>query len=106
MASVAKSFSLRNLVDDLEELVDDHTDYLKSFLDGLAPVERRVYLTLAEIWDPATANAVAAQSGLGVNTASALLKRLVERGAVLGLETGKRKQEYRNRPATPSYAEG
>ena len=94
VASVAKSFSLRNLVDDLEELVDDHTDYLKSFLDGLAPTERRVYLTLAEIWDPATANAVAAQSGLGVNTASSLLKRLVERGAVLGLETDKRKHEY------------
>jgi tetratricopeptide (TPR) repeat protein len=95
VASVEKHFSLRNLLEDLEQWIDDHTDYLKSFLDNLAATERRVYLALAEIWDPATAKVVAEQAGLGVNVSSSLLKRLVERGAVLSLGSGTRKNEYK-----------
>lgn len=94
MASVEKAFSLRNLVDDLKQLIDDHTDYFKSILDSIPPTERRVYLALAEIWAPATAKDVAIQTGLAVNIASSLLKRLVERGAVVVSQVGKQKHEY------------
>jgi tetratricopeptide (TPR) repeat protein len=94
VASGDKQFSLSNLLEDLEQWLDDHTDYFKSFLDNLAVTERRAYLALAEIWDPATAREVAEKSGLGVNVASSLLKRLVDRGAVLSVDAVKRKNTY------------
>ena len=45
--------SFRQLMADLLDLVDDHTEYFKSHLDSLAAQERRVYLALATLWKPA-----------------------------------------------------
>ena len=86
--------SLRELMNDLVALVDEHTEYFKSHLDALAPVERKVYLGLAELWDPATARDVAVVARLDVNRTSALLRRLVERGAVVTLEESGRTNWY------------
>ena len=94
LASVENGFSLKNLAEDLERLIDDHTDYLKGFLDNLPPVERTAYLALAEIWDPATASEVAQHTGMSVNIASSLLKRLEERGAVSVVDTRKKRKTY------------
>jgi tetratricopeptide (TPR) repeat protein len=74
--------SFHELMEDLTRLVDDHTEYFKSHLDHLAPTERKVYLSLAEIWDPATAREVAEAARLEVSGTSSLLGRLVDRGAV------------------------
>ena len=86
--------SFRELLEDLVDLIDEHTDYFKSHLDSMAPTERKVYLALAELWDPSTAKEIAEVARLDVNTTSALLKRLASRGKVLVEEEGKRKRWY------------
>jgi len=73
-------------MNELMQLVDDHTDYFKSRIDNMAPVERKVYLALAEIWDPAQAKTVAKQARLNVNKTSSLLNRLVNRGMAMVAE--------------------
>lgn len=82
LADFAKGRSLAELMDDLVILIDDHTTYFKANVESLPPMERRVFVTLAEIWEPAEARQVAERCRLGVNTASAMLKKLVGRGAV------------------------
>lgn len=74
--------SLSELMNNLLELIDDHTEYFKSHIDALPSQERRVYLALARLWKPATTREVAAQARIDTNKCSAFLKRLVERGAV------------------------
>ncbi len=87
LADFAKGRSLAELMDDLVILIDDHTTYFKANVESLPPMERRVFVTLAEIWEPAEARQVAERCRLGVNTASAMLNKLVGRGAVA--EAGK-----------------
>lgn len=86
--------SFRQLMDELVHLVDEHTEYFKSHLDRLPAVERKVYLALAEIWDPAPARDVARRARLGTSKASALLRRLMDRGAVVQAHTEGRAHHY------------
>ncbi len=86
--------SFKTLLDDLTQLVDDHTEYFKSHLDGLAATERKVYLALAEIWDPATARQVCQAARLDVSKTSSLLNRLVGRGAVTVADDSGRTKWY------------
>ncbi len=87
--------SLDDLMDGLLDLVDDHTEYFKSHLESLPSQERRIYLALATLWRPATAREVAEQARMDINVTSALLKRLVERGAVtIDGGTPRRRQYY------------
>ena len=87
--------SFADLMDNLLDLVDEHTEYFKSHLEALPPQERRVYLALARLWKPSTAREVAEQSRVDVNRCSALLQRLIQRGAV-AIEGGtpRRRQYY------------
>ncbi|MBZ4219919.1 MAG: ATP-binding protein [Chlorobium sp.] len=87
--------SFQELLDDLVDLIDEHTDYFKSHLDAMASKERKVYLALAELWSLSTAKEVAEVARLDVNTASALLNRLVGKGKVLFEDNGKRTKWYR-----------
>ena len=87
LAEFSKGKALTELMDDLVILIDDHTTYFKANVEALPSLERRIFVTLAEIWEPAEARQVARRCRLEVNKTSALLKRLVERGAVV--EAGK-----------------
>ncbi len=82
VARFGAELSFRELMADLLDLVDDHTEYFKSHLDALPAQERRVYLALAELWKPATAREIADRARLETNKCSAQLARLTERGAV------------------------
>ena len=86
--------SFRELMDDLLDLVDDHTEYFKSHLESLPAQERRVYLALARLWKPATTKEVSEQARLGTNLCSALLRRLEKRGAVAVEGGTKRRKQY------------
>ena len=86
--------SFRELMDNLLDLVDDHTEYFKSHLESLPALERRVYLSLARLWKPATAREVADQSRTDINKCSSLLTRLVERGAVMVIGGTPRRRQY------------
>ena len=82
VARFGEKLSFRELMADLLDLVDDHTEYFKSHLDALPAQERRVYLALADLWKPATTREIAERSRVEVNKCSAHLGRLTERGAV------------------------
>ena len=95
IASFGAGQSFRELMDDLLDLVDEHTEYFKSHLDSLPGQERRVYLALARLWKPATTKEIADQARLNTNTCSALLRRLAGRGAVMiDGGTARRRQYY------------
>ncbi len=87
LATVAPERPFKELMENLAELIDDHTPFLKSNIDALAPQERRVFVNLAKLWEPSTARRVGERCRLNSNTASAVLKSLVHRGAVV--ERGK-----------------
>ena len=91
LAGFDKTYSFKDLMSNLFDLVDEHTEYFRSHIEALPPQERRVYLALARLWKPATANEVASQARLNVNKCSAQLGRLVDRGSVL-LESGARRR--------------
>ena len=82
ISSIGAGMSFEELMARLLELIDDHTEYFKGHLEALPAQERRVYLALARLWKPATARDVAGEVRLSTNVCSALLRRLVERGAV------------------------
>lgn len=86
--------SFSALMAELMSLVDEHTEYFKSHLDGMASVERKVYLAVAEAWAPASAAEVAIAARVDVHRASALLGRLVQRGAVSVAGTDGKKKLY------------
>ncbi|MDE2926380.1 MAG: hypothetical protein OXT71_08285 [Acidobacteriota bacterium] len=87
--------SFRELMENLLALVDDHTEYFKSHLDSLPVQERRVYLALARLWKPSLSREIADLARLDTNRCSALLARLLQRGAVtVEGGTARRKQYY------------
>ncbi len=85
MAEFTVSPSLQNLMENLNQLIDQNTEYFKSQLDNLPPTERKVFAALLDIWDPSTAKQVADSARVNVNIASAMLGRLADRGAVVKL---------------------
>ncbi|EAT58286.1 tetratricopeptide repeat protein [Chlorobium ferrooxidans] len=95
LAKFGAKRSFRQLLDDLIDLIDEHTDYFKSHLDAMAPIERKVYLAIAELWDISLAREIALVARIDVNKTSSLLNRLVSRGAVVVEEQGKRSKLYR-----------
>ena len=86
--------SFRELMADLLDLVDDHTEYFKSHLESLAAQERRVYLALAALWKPATTREIADRARLAPSQCSAQLARLGERGAVQEAGGSARRKQY------------
>ena len=95
VARFGGGLSFRELMADLLDLVDDHTEYFKGHLESLPAQERRVYLALADLWKPAFTKEVADRARLETSKCSAQLTRLVERGAVqVAGGTVRRKQYY------------
>ena len=94
VARFGARLSFRDLMADLLELIDDLTEYFKSHIESLPAQERRVYLALAELWEPATAREVAARVRLDTSKCSAQLNRLVDRGVVEIVGGGARRKLY------------
>ena len=91
LAGLARHISVRELMERLVELIDDYTEYFRSQLEGLPGVERRVFLAAADLWQPSSTGEIAVRARLDVRTASTMLGRLVERGAVVAEGRGKRR---------------
>lgn len=82
MATFAQTRSLRQLMQQLTYLIDEHTSYFKSNLESLPAHERRVFVALADLWTPSTTADVARACNLDVNRTSVYLTRLASRGLV------------------------
>ena len=95
VARFGASLSFRELMTELLDLIDDHTEYFRSHLEMLPPQERRVYLALADLWKPATAKEIAERARTTTSKCSAQLARLSERAVVeIAGGTARRKQYY------------
>ena len=86
--------SFRDLMADLLDLIDDHTEYFKSHLEALPAQERRVYLALADLWKPALTREIADRARLDTSKCSAQLARLVARGVVQEAGGSARRKQY------------
>ena len=89
----ARHRSLRQLMEELVRLLDDHTEYFRGHLETFAKTERRVYIALIDLWQPSTTAEIASRARLDIRSVSSLLGRLVVRGAVV-FEGGGRTRTY------------
>ena len=92
VAGFASHHSIRHLMEQLVRLIDDHTEYFRGHLEALAKTERRVFLAVADLWQPSSTGEIATRARLDVRTVSTMLGRLVERGAVIAYGTGRKRQ--------------
>ena len=99
LARFSRNPDLSGLRQDLELLIDEYTPYFKTNIEALPAVERRVLMTLADIWAPATSAEVAEQARLDVSKVSSLLGRLMRRGVVQTYDEdgGRRRYELTER---------
>ncbi len=94
VARFGAELSFRELMDDLLDLVDEHTEYFKGHIEALPAQERRVYLALADLWKPATTREIAERSRIETSKCSAQLTRLTERGVVRVTGGSARRKQY------------
>ena len=94
VARFGAGLSFRDLMSDLFDLVDEHTEYFKSHIESLPAQERRVYLALATLWKPATTREIADHARLQTSTCSAQLARLGDRGVVQVAGGSARRKQY------------
>ena len=83
LAGFAGHLSLRQLMEELVALIDQHTEYFRGHLEVLPKGERRVYVALIDLWTPSTANEVAARARMDIRAVSTMLGRLIDRGIVV-----------------------
>ena len=100
VAEFARHRSLRKLMEELVTLIDEHTEYFRGHLEVLAKTERRVYISVIDLWQPSNAGEIATRARMDVRVVSTMLGRLVDRGAVIANGRG-RKRFYA--PAEPLY---
>ena len=93
VADFARHRSVRQLMEQLVRLIDHHTEYFRSHLEGFAKTERRVYLATVDLWQPSTTGEITVRARLDVRTVSTMLGRLVHRGALIAEGAG-RKRRY------------
>jgi tetratricopeptide (TPR) repeat protein len=87
MATFAQTRSLRQLMHQLTYLIDEHTSYFKSNLESLPAHERRVFVSLADLWTPSTTAEVSRACNLDVNRTSVYLTRLASRGLIVQVDS-------------------
>ena len=92
VAGFARHRSIRHLMEQVVRMIDDHTEYFRGHLEALAKTERRVFLAVADLWQPSSTGEIAGRARLDVRTVSTMLGRLVERGAVIAYGTGRKRQ--------------
>ncbi|MDE3259216.1 MAG: tetratricopeptide repeat protein [Gemmatimonadota bacterium] len=93
VAEFARHRSLRLLMEELVTLIDEHTEYFRGHLEVLAKTERRVYLSVIDLWQPSSAGEIATRARMDIRTVSTMLGRLVDRGALI-VEGSGRKRQY------------
>ena len=94
VARFGSRLSFPELMDELLGLVDEHSEYFRSHLQALPAQERRVYLALAELWQPATTRQIAERVRIDTNRCSVCLKRLENRGVVAVAGGTRRRKRY------------
>ena len=82
LAASARGRSFRALMSELIALVDESTPTFKHTIERLPPEERKIFITLADLWSPSTSRQVAERARSDIRKTSALLGRLERRGVI------------------------
>ena len=82
VAGFGRHRSLRKLMEELVELIDEHTEYFRGHLESLGKTERRVYIAVIDLWQLSRPGEIAARARMDIRIVSTMLGRLVKRGAV------------------------
>ena len=90
-AEFARHRSIRRLMSELVTVIDEHTEYFRGHLEVLPKTERRVYVSVIDLWQPSSASEIAARARVDIRVASTMLGRLVERGAVVRQGRGRKR---------------
>ena len=91
IAGFSQHRSLRQLMEELVKLIDEHTEYFRSHLEVLGKTERRVYVAVIDLWQASNTGEIAARARMDVRIVSTMLGRLVGRGAVIVEGSGKKR---------------
>jgi len=91
VAGFARHRSVRRLMEELVLLIDDLTDTFRGYQEALPRAERRVFLAIADLWQPSSTGEIATRARMDVRTVSTMLGRLVNRGAVIRDGTGQKR---------------
>ena len=91
VAGYGQPWSVLRLMEALVTLVDEHTEYVRSHMEVLPKIERRVYIAVLDLWRPSTTGEIAKRARLDVRTVSTMLGRLADRGAVIWKGSGKKR---------------
>ena len=91
VAGFARHRSVRQLMEELVTLIDEHTEYFRGHLEVLGKAERRVYLAVIDLWQPSRPGEIAARARMDVRVVSTMLGRLVNRGAVIAEGNGRKR---------------
>ena len=83
VAGFGRHRSLRKLMEELVQLIDEHTEYFRGHLEAFGKTERRVYVAVIDLWRLSRPGEIAARARMDIRTVSTMLGRLVNRGAVL-----------------------
>lgn len=93
VAGFSRHKSLRRLMEELVMLIDEHTEYFRGHLEVLGKSERRAYIAALDLWQPSTPSEIAARARMDARVASTMLKRLLDRGALV-FEGSSKKRKY------------
>ena len=91
VAEFQRHGSMRRLMEQLAKLIDDHTEYFRGHLEAIGKTERRVYLSVIDLWQPSTTGEISARARMDIRTVSTMLGRLANRGAVFIRRDGRRR---------------
>ncbi len=93
VAHFARHRSLKQLMEELVIVIDEHTEYFRGRLEALAKGERRVYVAVIDLWQPSSTGEISERARMDVRATSTLLGRLVTRGLV-GFEGKGQRRRY------------
>ena len=84
-----------SLFEDIVHLVDENTEGFRRQVESIsARTERRVYLSVVDLWKPSSLGEITRRARLDVRTVATMLGRLMERGLVERVEGGRGRHLY------------
>ena len=103
VAGFARHLSLRQLMEELVTLIDEHTEYFRGHLEVFGRTERRVYVAVIDLWQLSKPGEIAARARINTRVVSTMLGRLVSRGAVTMEGSGKKRLYRATEPLYSIY---
>ena len=103
VAGFAQHRSVRQLMEELVTLIDEHTEYFRGHLEVLGRTERRVYVAVIDLWQLSRPGEIAARARINTRVVSTMLGRLVSRGAVTTEGSGKKRLYRATEPLYSIY---